>query len=119
MRGMVRSVRGDLAPDALGVTDAHDHLLLASPAILGTPLDDEHAAIGEAREFQAAGGQTIVQWTPPGMGRRAGWLPAIAERAGINLVAATGRHQGRHYATGPGAACWPATLEVDDLAALR
>jgi len=56
MTGIVRTVRGDLKPDALGVTDAHDHLLLASPAIAGTPLDDEQAATREAQAFRAAGG---------------------------------------------------------------
>ncbi len=35
MRGLVRTVRGDLPAGELGVTDAHDHLLLESPVIPG------------------------------------------------------------------------------------
>lgn len=118
MRALVRTVRGDVTSEVLGVTDAHDHLLLASPAIAGQPLTDEHAAIRAAQAFRTAGGQTLVQWTPPGMGRRASLLARIAERADIHLIAATGLHQARHYTTSDHVKGWPATLDANDLAAL-
>jgi predicted metal-dependent phosphotriesterase family hydrolase len=118
MRGLVRTVGGDVAPEALGVTDAHDHLLLCSPAIAGTPLDDRNAAVREARAFRDAGGRALVQWSPPGMGRQAEALPGIAEQAGILVVAATGLHQARHYAAADGVARWPAVLGAEDLVAL-
>jgi phosphotriesterase-related protein len=118
MTALVRTVRGDVPPGELGVTDAHDHLLLETPAIPGSPLNRRSAASSMARDFRAAGGRTIVQWTPPGMGRRAEWLPEIAERTGVHIVAATGLHQARHYAPGGGPPRWPATLDAAELAAL-
>lgn len=118
MTSLVRTVRGGLPPGELGVTDAHDHLLLESPAIPGSPLNRRSVAAVMAEGFKAAGGQTLVQWTPPGMGRHAEWLPGIAERTGIHIIAATGVHRARHYATGGGPPRWPATLGVAELAAL-
>lgn len=118
MTGLVRTVRGDLPGGELGVTDAHDHLLLESPVIPGSPLNRQSAAATAARGFRAAGGQALVQWTPPGMGRHAEWLPGIAQRAGLRIIAATGLHQARHYTSGTGPPRWPATLGPEDLAAL-
>ena len=95
---MIRTVRGDIAPDELGVTDAHDHLFFASAKLPGQELDDVPAAEAELRAFAAAGGQALAQWTPIGLGRRAEELPALSEAAGVHLIAATGLHQAGHYA---------------------
>lgn len=118
MRRLVRTVRGDLPPGELGTTDAHDHLLLESPVIPGSSLSRQSTAAAAAQDFKAAGGRTLVQWTPPGMGRHAEWLPAIAEQTGVHIIAATGVHQARHYAAGGGPPRWPATLGAAELAAL-
>jgi 5-phospho-D-xylono-1,4-lactonase len=116
--GCVRTVRGDVAPGHLGVTNAHDHLLMASPVIAGSALTDERLALRTARSFRGAGGRAIVHWTPPGMGRRAASLAAIAVQAGIHLIAATGVHQLRHYQGPAGEPRWPATLDDDELRSL-
>ena len=97
---LVRTVLGDVPAGELGVVDAHDHLFLASALLPGQELDDMGAAQAEARDFRALGGGTIVQWTPYGLGRRAEWLPEVSRATGVNIVAATGLHQARHY--GPG-----------------
>ncbi|MER7988710.1 phosphotriesterase [Streptomyces noursei] len=94
----VRTVLGDLAPEQLGVCDAHDHLFLASPQLPGQELADPEAAAAELRAFRAAGGAAIIQWTPHGMGRRATELPRLARESGVTVVAATGLHQAAHYA---------------------
>ncbi|MEI5100825.1 phosphotriesterase [Streptomyces sp. PmtG] len=109
----VRTVTGDVAPDALGVCDAHDHLFLRSPRLPGQELDSVESAAAELAAFRAAGGASVVQWTPHGMGRRADALPALARAAGVRIVAATGLHQAAHYAPGTLAA-----LREGDLAAL-
>ncbi|GHE82952.1 phosphotriesterase [Streptomyces longispororuber] len=93
----VRTVLGDVAPRELGVCDAHDHLFLRSPQLPGQELDSVQAAAGELAAYRAAGGQGLVQWTPYGMGRRAGDLPALARASGARIVAATGLHQAVHY----------------------
>jgi phosphotriesterase-related protein len=94
---MIRTVLGDIAPEQLGVTDAHDHLFLASRALPGQELDDAGAALTELAAFAAQGGHAVVQWTPWGMGRRADALPGLSRRAGVHIVSATGLHQARHY----------------------
>ncbi|MEW2522537.1 phosphotriesterase family protein [Actinacidiphila alni] len=93
----VRTVLGDLAPDRLGVCDAHDHLFLRIPALAGQELDDPGAAEGELAAFGALGGAAVAQWTPFGIGRRAADLPALSRATGVRLVAATGLHQAAHY----------------------
>ncbi|WP_030559144.1 phosphotriesterase family protein [Streptomyces aureocirculatus] len=94
---IVRTVLGDIAPGGLGVCDAHDHLFLTSPQLPGQELDSVTSAGAELAAFRAAGGQSVIQWTPHGMGRRAAELPGLARAAGVHVVAATGLHQSVHY----------------------
>ena len=94
----VRTVLGDVRPEELGVCDAHDHLFLRSPQLPGRELSDATAARAELEAFRAAGGASVVQWTPWGMGRRAADLPLLSRAAGVHVVCATGLHQAAHYA---------------------
>ncbi|RPF31169.1 phosphotriesterase-related protein [Streptomyces sp. TLI_185] len=94
----VRSVLGDVRPEDLGVCDAHDHLFLSSPQLPGQELSNASAARAELEAFRAAGGASVVQWTPWGMGRRAADLPLLSRAAGVHVVCATGLHQAAHYA---------------------
>ncbi|WP_051871520.1 phosphotriesterase family protein [Streptomyces sclerotialus] len=95
----LRTVTGDLPPTALhGRCDAHDHLFLTSPQLPGQELADPAAAAAELRAFREAGGGTVVQWTPYGMGRRAAELVRLSRESGVRIVAATGLHQAAHYA---------------------
>ncbi|MCX5059490.1 phosphotriesterase [Streptomyces sp. NBC_00201] len=93
----VRTVLGDVRPEDLGVCDAHDHLFISSPQLPGQELNDATAARAELEAFRAAGGASVVQWTPVGMGRRAADLPLLSRAAGVHLVCATGLHQAAHY----------------------
>ncbi|MFE0101237.1 phosphotriesterase [Streptomyces sp. NPDC059009] len=95
--GLVRGVLGDLEPDALGVCDAHDHLFLSSPQLPGQELDSAHRAAAELAAFRAAGGDSVLQWTPHGMRRHAAELAGLARDSGVRIVAATGLHQAAHY----------------------
>jgi predicted metal-dependent phosphotriesterase family hydrolase len=97
---VIRTVLGDLRPDALGITDSHDHLFFRSAALPGQELDDEAAAVAEVRAFADAGGQAIVQWTPYGLNRRTELLPGISTSTGVSIVAATGLHRREHYPDG-------------------
>jgi phosphotriesterase-related protein len=105
---VVRTVLGDLAPEELGVCNSHDHLFFRSVMLPGQELDDFDAAVREATLFAQAGGRTVVQWTPHGLGRRADLLPELSQQTGVHVVAATGLHRAEHY---------PA-LPEQDLAAL-
>ncbi|HET6501705.1 MAG TPA: phosphotriesterase [Amycolatopsis sp.] len=96
----IRTVLGDIAPEKLGICDAHDHLFLNSPALPGQELDDTEAALTELNAFAALGGRAVVQWTPWGMGPRTEDLPGLSRRSGIHIISATGMHQVRHYDQG-------------------
>lgn len=93
----VRTVLGDVAPEQLGVVDAHDHLFIRSPQLPGKELDDADDARARLDAFRELGGGTVVQWTPYGMGRRIAELPALSRATGVGVVAATGLHQAAHY----------------------
>jgi predicted metal-dependent phosphotriesterase family hydrolase len=97
---VIRTVLGDIAPERLGVCDAHDHLFFRTALLPGQELDDAEAALAETRDFAAVGGQAIVQWTPHGLGRRAELLPGISTSTGVSIVAATGLHRAGHYPEG-------------------
>ncbi|MEU5954578.1 phosphotriesterase [Streptomyces sp. NPDC047525] len=93
----VRTVLGDVAPESLGICDAHDHLFLTSPQLPGQELDSVTSADQELAAFREAGGESLIQWTPYGMGRHAGDLPSLSRTTGVHVVAATGLHQAAHY----------------------
>ncbi|RHA40737.1 phosphotriesterase family protein [Cellulomonas rhizosphaerae] len=94
MSALVRTVLGDVPAGSLGVVDSHDHLFLATPALPGQELGG--LAADDLRAFAAAGGTTLVQWTPRGMRRGLGLLPELAIGTGVAVVAATGRHRAVH-----------------------
>ena len=95
---VVRTVRGDIAPTALGPCDAHEHLFLVTPAQPGDEFSDVQKAIEEAQALRRAGAAALVDWTPIGLGRDLAGLVRISEVTGLHVVAATGLHREVHYA---------------------
>jgi 5-phospho-D-xylono-1,4-lactonase len=98
MAAIIRTVRGDIAPEELGPCDAHEHLFLVTPAQPGDEYSDVEKAIEEAETLRAAGARSLVDWTPIGLGRDLDGLRAVSEATGLHLVAATGLHREVHYA---------------------
>jgi len=96
----VVTVLGPIAPEELGVTDAHDHLFLRSPALPGQEFDDAERAIEEVAGARSGGLHSIVEVTPIGLGRRPAGMRAVAESTGVHVVAATGYHRDAHYPHG-------------------
>jgi predicted metal-dependent phosphotriesterase family hydrolase len=94
---VVVTVLGPIAPDTLGVTDAHDHLFLRSPALPGQEFDDAGLAMDEVGDGKKSGLQAIVEVTPIGCGRRPAGMREVAEKTGLHIVAATGYHRDAHY----------------------
>ena len=107
---MVVTVLGPIAPQELGVTDAHDHLFLATPALPGQDFDDADRAIEEVSAAKRSGLQAIVEVTPIGLGRRPADLRATSVSTGVHIVAATGYHRDAHY--GPGHWVREASVEL-------
>jgi phosphotriesterase-related protein len=119
---VVRTVRGPIAPDELGVTMAHEHLWMDSRPLLAVHGYDrtdagawDAAAAAEARwnpgshpdnydltdvamtaaelvPFVAAGGRSIVELTPPGLGRDPVRCREISERSNVHVVVGTGQY---------------------------
>ena len=114
MGAIIRTVRGDIAPEELGPCDAHEHLFLVTPAQPGDEYSDVAKAIEEAKTLRAAGARSLVDWTPIGLGRDLDGLRAVSEETGLHVVAATGLHRETHYAADD-----PLREESDDALADR
>ena len=120
----VMTVLGALAPEKLGVTLPHEHLIIDGSSRPDLPLpttaaekaisdgeveitvlgllhrkshavrdnlrlNDPNLMIREAGEFQQAGGQSLVELTPIGVGRDPSALRLISIKTGLNIVAGT------------------------------
>lgn len=90
-------MRGPVAVGELGVTDAHDHLFLRSPALPGQEFDDADRA---TQEVTSAGLNTIVEVTPIDLGRNPAGMRAVSQSTGVHIIAATGYHRDAHYPRG-------------------
>jgi phosphotriesterase-related protein len=99
----VRTVLGDIAPATLGVTYAHEHVVIdggrpveQSPDFL---LNDVDRLTDELRAARAAGLRAAIDMMPADCGRNPVLLAELSRRSGVHLVAATGLHHERF--TGP------------------
>jgi phosphotriesterase-related protein len=117
-RGFVRTVLGDVEPDALGVTYAHEHLIVDSPLIedrfAHIHLSSVEAAVAEVGECAAVGVSAMVDAMPCAAGRDVVRLAQISRGTGVHVLAATGLHTARYY---PGRA-WVVEEPADVLAEL-
>jgi phosphotriesterase-related protein len=116
------TVRGPVDPAALGITSSHEHLWMDSTPLLAVHgyrvgdagpwdaavaaearwnpgvhpdnyrLTDVDAVVEELAAFVAAGGRTIVEMTPPSLGRDPVRVREISERAGVHVIQGTGQY---------------------------
>jgi phosphotriesterase-related protein len=94
---VVRTVQGDIEPSRLGPTDSHEHLFFVTRLQPGDEMADFGAAVQEARTLVDAGGRTLVDWTPLGLGRSPDGLLQVSLATGLQVVGATGVHRDAHY----------------------
>lgn len=90
---VIRTVTGDIDPQALGFTYLHEHLIGAETKPDGDfdlTLDDESAAIAELRLFYEAGGRGVVEMTPKDHSRNPEALKRISEASGVHVIGVTG-----------------------------
>jgi predicted metal-dependent phosphotriesterase family hydrolase len=109
----IRTVCGDIAPEHLGITFYHEHLLTRPPSHVSDPdflMDSEEVAINEIDLFTAQGGRAIVEMTPPDYGRNHYGLQRLSKATGVHIIAVTGRIK-EHF-SGPLMTEW----SVDQLA---
>jgi predicted metal-dependent phosphotriesterase family hydrolase len=91
----VMTVRGEVAPDDLGVVLPHEHLLsdlLREYRSSGT-LNDETLAGQELARFATAGGGTVVDLTTDEIGRDPAALRRISEVTGVHIVMGCGHYR--------------------------
>jgi phosphotriesterase-related protein len=99
----VMTVLGPVNPDALGITDIHEHLICCPPPLQRERdpdliLDSEDKAAQELRWFGTSGGQTLVEWSTVDYGRDATILRRLSSTTGIQVIAVTGYLRGEYCA---------------------
>lgn len=114
----VRTVLGDIEPSELGVTYAHEHLIIdgGRPVQMVPEFDlgDVTAMATEVAEAVALGLRSVVDAMPCDAGRSAEKLADLSRRTGVHVVAPTGLHHDRYY----GPTHWSARITVEELAEL-
>jgi predicted metal-dependent phosphotriesterase family hydrolase len=94
------TVTGPVAPEEMGLTDAHNHAWIArvpGAAADAPVLDDFPTALQELAYYRQAGGRALVDCQPPFCGRDALSLARLSRESGVILVACTGFHLRRYY----------------------
>jgi len=113
---MVRTVLGDIEPADLGITYAHEHLVIDG----GRPVElfpdfllaDVDRMTSELQAAAGVGLQAVVDAMPADAGRNVVKLAELSRRTGVHVIAATGLHHERYYGTGH----WSTRLTVAELA---
>jgi 5-phospho-D-xylono-1,4-lactonase len=118
MTSFVRTVLGDIEPAVLGVTYAHEHLVIdgGRPVQLEPDFDlsDVDAMATEVGAAMDLGLGAVIDAMPCDCGRSALKLAELSRRTGLHIVAPTGLHHDRFY----GPAHWSHRLDVPQLAEL-
>lgn len=99
--GFVRTILGDIKPTEMGVTYAHEHIIIedsyptiTNPVFL---LNDVEKVAKELAEVYATGGRTMVDTMPANCGRNVTKLAEVSRRSGIKIIAPTGLHLEQYY----------------------
>ena len=114
----VRTVLGDIDPSELGVTYAHEHLVIdgGRPVEMDPEFDlaDVASMAVEVKGAMALGLRSVIDAMPCDAGRNAEKLAELASRTGLHIVAPTGLHHERYY----GPSHWSHRVTVEELADL-
>lgn len=106
----IRTLAGDIRPETLGVTYAHDHLFCVPPlwkekGQVDFLIDDIDSSIKDVELFKAAGGQAVYDATAIDYGRDPVALKEISDRTGIKIIATAGFNK---------AIMWPGRMAGQD-----
>ncbi len=89
----IMTVRGPVPPEALGITQTHEHLWLNAYEHYKNyqfVLEDLDTMVAELAEFTCRGGRSIVEVTTAEIGRDPVALRKISERSGVNIIMGSG-----------------------------
>lgn len=122
----IRTMLGDIAPQELGFTYSHEHIVCRPPHWVERNetdliLDDPEKGRQEVELFRKAGGQSIVDATAVDYGRDPAAVRDISRATGVHIVGTAGFNKGFLWdAKIPGQERtfedWIANTSVDDLA---
>lgn len=95
----IRTMQGDIAPENLGFTYAHEHIVCRPPHWVERGesdllLDDPEKSCQEVALFREAGGQSIVDATAIDYGRDPEAVCAIAQKTGVQIIGTAGFNKG-------------------------
>jgi len=96
----VMTVLGEIAPEEMGVTQLHEHILANadySHNDFNLVMDEVEVALEEIKYFRQAGGQTMFDLSCTGLGQDVRGLKKIAEATGVQIVTATGFYRECSY----------------------
>ena len=100
----IRTVLGDIEPEDLGPTHAHEHLVIGPSRVVELNpdflLDDVDKAVAELEPARALGLAGIIDATPCAFGRNPLKLAEASRRSGVHVVAGTGLHLAQWYDEG-------------------
>jgi phosphotriesterase-related protein len=114
----VRTVLGDIAPEKMGLTYSHEHIVIEEAFItMANPefiLNDTVKIAIELNEFYKAGGRTVVDTIPAACGRNILKLAEVSQNSGVQIIAPTGLHLEIYYPPNH----WRYHLSVDEITEL-
>lgn len=115
---VARTVLGDIDSTEMGITYAHEHLVIAG----GKPvevypdirLDDVEKAVEELEPACRLGLRTVIDAMPSDCGRDVEMLAEVSRRSGVRVIASTGLHTARYYPDGH----WSERMSAEEIAGL-
>lgn len=97
----IKTIHGEITPDQLGFVDIHEHLWKSGGMEVvedkDFAIDDIQKSRDELKSYINAGGKTIIDMQPLGVGRGINELLEINEDIDANVIAITGFHRGALY----------------------
>ncbi len=97
----VRTVLGDIEPQAMGFTGSHEHIIIEEGFVtMGNKdfiLNDVDKVSEELKNFYTAGGRTVVDTMPAACGRNVLKLAAVSKNTGVHIIVPTGIHLEKYY----------------------
>jgi phosphotriesterase-related protein len=100
----VMTATGRATGDQLGPTSVHEHLYCDISVHSGREdnnLTDVPLMVGELAYLRCAGGRTVVDVTPEGIGRYPAMLKAISEGSGVQVVSGIAFYTEETYPVAP------------------
>lgn len=89
----ILTTKGEIKPEALGVTYMHEHLSLDLSAHKDDPdtrFDNKEELIKELTELKSKGVKSLVEVTNRGMGRDMTVIEEVADQSGLQVIVSTG-----------------------------